>query len=109
MGNHHTLRGVAIGLVVGVTISTGAAFATIPSTNGNTISGCYAKSSGALRAIDAESGQTCSRNDLPLTWNVRGVPGPKGDSGLPDVYVGRQNPAVIDIPSGATHVRIVTL
>jgi hypothetical protein len=71
---------VAATLAVG-----GVAFATIP-TNG-VISGCYLKSGGTLRVIDATTGK-CSSKETSLNWNVQGAPGSQGPQGPP----GEQGP-----------------
>jgi hypothetical protein len=56
----------------------GIAVAAIP--DGNTISGCYSKITGALRVIDTAKGQKCFNFvEVPLAWNQVG---PKGDQGI---------------------------
>ena len=51
-------------------------YATIPD-SGGTIHGCYAKSGGSLRVIDA--GVTnCKSTETSLDWNVQGQQGPQG-------------------------------
>jgi hypothetical protein len=67
-------------LVVAVLALTvgGVAFATIPS-NG-VITGCYQKSGGTLRVIDATT-SNCSSKETSLSWNVQGPPGPTGSPG----------------------------
>lgn len=60
---------------VGVMAAVGVAYSAIPSDG--VISGCYTKSGGTLRVIDATTG-TCSSKETSLAWNVQG---PKGDSG----------------------------
>lgn len=67
------LGGVALILAMG-----GVAYATIPS-NG-VISGCYTKSGGTLRVIDATTG-SCSPKETSLNWNVQGAAGPQGPAG----------------------------
>jgi hypothetical protein len=59
----------------------GTAYATIPDGNG-VIHGCYAKSGGTLRVIDA-SVTNCKTGETALDWNQQGQPGPKGDPGEP--------------------------
>ncbi len=66
-------------LVVGGAVA-GIAFATIPS--GGVISGCYGKSGGSLRVIDAAS-TSCKNNEISLDWNQQGPKGDKGDKGDP--------------------------
>lgn len=60
-------------LVVGGA-AVGIAYAAIPS--GGVINGCYQKSSGALRVIDA--GTTCKKGETSLDWNVEGATGAVG-------------------------------
>jgi hypothetical protein len=67
----------------------GVALATIPG-SGGVIGGCYAKSTGALRVIDASNGQ-CKGGESALTWNQTGPQGRKGDSG-PQGPKGDQGP-----------------
>lgn len=57
----------------------GTALAAIPGAGG-TISGCVTRL-GVLRVIDAEQGQSCRRNEHPLTWSQTGPQGPQGDPG----------------------------
>jgi hypothetical protein len=57
-----------------------AALAAIPSTAG-VITGCYTKTSGALRLIDTDLKQACTTKEAQLTWNQTGPQGPKGDTG----------------------------
>jgi hypothetical protein len=72
---------VTVGLLF---VGAGVGWATIPSSNGQ-ISGCYHKASGALRVINAESGETCNANsELPISWNEagpKGTTGPRGSTG----------------------------
>jgi hypothetical protein len=72
----------AAAVAVGLTVLIGAAaYAAIPGSSG-TIAGCYAKSNGVLRVIDAEAGQTCVANkEAALSWNQQGPPGPAGPEG----------------------------
>src|SRR5258708_26205942 len=63
----------------------GAAVATIPSTPGGVITGCY-KENGELRAIDVQAGQSCKRDELQEGWEQKGAQGdvgPPGPQGLP--------------------------
>jgi hypothetical protein len=98
---------VAAALVVG-----GVAYATIPD-SGGVIHGCYARSGGALRVIDA--GVTnCKTGETSLDWNLQGQQGPvgpKGDTGAqgtagpqgPQGPTGPQGPAGPQGPSGLSH------
>src|SRR5262245_62098219 len=70
------LAGLAMVLVVG-----GIAYATIPD-SGGAIHGCYAKSGGSLRVIDA-SVTNCKSTETALSWNQagqQGLPGPPGET-----------------------------
>jgi Collagen triple helix repeat (20 copies) len=70
---------VALGIAA-LLVGGGAALATIPGSDGM-ISGCYAKRDGAVRVIDAAT-VSCKSTEAPLSWNLRGPQGPKGDTGL---------------------------
>jgi hypothetical protein len=59
----------------------GTAYATIPAGDG-AIHGCYAKSGGTLRVVDA-SVTNCTAGETALDWSQQGQPGPKGDPGAP--------------------------
>jgi len=67
-----------LGAVVAVGFA-GTAYATIPGGDG-TIHGCYAKSGGTLRVIDA-SVTNCKSGETALDWSQKGVPGPQGPQG----------------------------
>jgi hypothetical protein len=75
-------RFIALAVVGGAAVAATVAYAGIPGSNG-TITACYHKGSGALRVVDAESGERCGRTSRSLTWNVRGPAGPAGPQGLP--------------------------
>ena len=66
------------GLALAVLVAGGVAYATIPS-NG-VITGCYTKSGGTLRVIDANV-TNCRPSETLLSWNVAGVPGQDGADG----------------------------
>ena len=70
----------SIRLLVGTTVLlalfAGVAYATIPGSDG-VIRGCYAKSGGTLRVIDA-SVTNCKASETALNWNVGGPAGPPG-------------------------------
>jgi hypothetical protein len=68
------------GAVVAVGLA-GTAYAAIPGGHG-VIHGCYAKSGGTLRVIDA-SITNCKSGETALNWAQQGIPGPKGDPGEP--------------------------
>jgi hypothetical protein len=65
-------------IAAGVLALGGVAYATIPSDG--VISGCYLKSGGTLRVIDATTGK-CSPKETSLNWNVQGPAGQDGDDG----------------------------
>src|SRR3954447_26446105 len=69
---------VSGGLVLAL-LAAGGAYATIPSSDGS-IHGCYAKSGGALRVVDA-SVTGCKSGETSLNWNAAGAPGPAGPAG----------------------------
>jgi hypothetical protein len=62
-------------------LSAGLVTASIPNSLTGVISGCYAKSGGTLRVIDAQAGETCKKGELPVFWNQTGPPGPTGAPG----------------------------
>jgi hypothetical protein len=77
-----TRRALLGALTAGVAVLVaggGAALATIPG-DGGVVSGCYAKSTGALRVIDDSTTQ-CKDGEMALTWNQTGPQGTKGDPG----------------------------
>jgi Collagen triple helix repeat (20 copies) len=93
-------------------VAGGVAYATIPDSNG-VIHGCYAKSGGALRVIDA-SVTNCKSTETSLDWNVQGQqgpqgaqgpPGPQGDPG-PQGVQGVAGPQGPQGPSGLSHAYV---
>jgi hypothetical protein len=73
-------------------IAAGAAVASIPGPGG-VINGCYLKSGGTIRIIDA-SVASCKASETAISWNqtgpmgpmgLTGPPGPKGEDGLQGV------------------------
>jgi hypothetical protein len=62
-------------------LSAGLVTASIPNSLTGVISGCYAKSGGTLRVIDAQAGETCKKGELSVWWNQTGPPGPTGAPG----------------------------
>jgi hypothetical protein len=68
----------AVGALAATALAGGIAVAAIPG-EGGTVQACYTKTTGALRVIDPEKGQTCHPSkELALSW---GQAGPKGDPG----------------------------
>jgi hypothetical protein len=70
-----------LGGAVATVALAGTAYATIPAGDG-VIDGCYAKSGGTLRVIDAAV-TTCKSGETALSWSQQGVPGPTGAPGAP--------------------------
>lgn len=73
-----------VGLIVVIVavVAASAAFATIPDAGG-VIHGCFAKSGGTLRVIDATV-TNCKATEMSLDWNQsgpQGLPGPQGPKG----------------------------
>lgn len=71
-------RGVAALGVVAAVFTGGVAYAAIPGTDG-VINGCRSEASGVLRAID--EGDSCRKDEQPLSWNQAGPAGPAGPQG----------------------------
>jgi hypothetical protein len=72
-----------VALMAGFTallVAGGIAYATIPDSSG-VIHGCYSKSGGSLRVIDA-SVTNCKSTETALGWNQSGAPGPPGPPGV---------------------------
>jgi len=57
----------------------GIAYASIPEKTG-AIHGCYSIHTHVLRVIDPASSR-CGNSEVALTWNQKGVPGPRGPRG----------------------------
>jgi hypothetical protein len=93
------LKGVPWKLVVlvlaFVAAMAGVGVAAIPSSSDGVITGCYNKTSGLLRAVDAQAGATCSSSERKLTWNQTGPAGPQGNTGA-------TGPAGLQGDTGAT-------
>ena len=73
---------VAVAVVVVAAVAGSAAFAAIPDAGG-VVHGCYVKSGGSLRVIDA-SVTKCKSTETSLDWNQQGqqgLPGPQGPKG----------------------------
>jgi Collagen triple helix repeat (20 copies) len=87
-------RTIILSLVAGaLAVGGGIAYATIPADG--VIHGCYAKSGGALRVIDATV-TGCKASETSLDWNVQGPAGPTGQAGP----AGATGPAGPDGPRG---------
>ena len=74
-------------------------YATIPGPDG-VIHGCYKKSGGAIRVIDAGVTE-CAANETALDWNAQGLPGPQGPQG-PQGVQGVQGVPGTQLGSAAT-------
>src|SRR5688500_203018 len=74
------LLGATFAVLVG-----GMAYAAIPHSSSGVITGCYSKSDGTLRVIDAQSGKSCKGTEKKLAWNQTGPRGPRGAKGAPGV------------------------
>src|SRR6266478_512053 len=64
------------------------------SASAQTISACYQKNDGQLRKVNAPA--DCRPSEIPVSWNIQGAAGPKGDKGDPGtggpfIYIGRIN------------------
>jgi hypothetical protein len=95
----------------------GVAHATIPDSSG-AIHGCYARSGGSLRVIDA-SVTNCKAGETSLDWNVQGQRGPQGPQGAdgpagpsgpqgPQGPTGSQGSTGPQGPSGLSHGYLVS-
>lgn len=82
IGRHPVASGAAGALLVTVLVGGGVASSAIPSAGG-VISGCYNDKSGQLRVVDVDAGQSCGRNEVAVSWNQTGAPGPQGPAGPP--------------------------
>jgi hypothetical protein len=56
------------------------ALAAIPGPGG-VFTGCYDKTNGKLRVIDAQASKKCDRGEQQITWNQMGPQGPQGIAG----------------------------
>lgn len=70
---------VLLGLILVAAVVGGLAWAAIPA-NG-VYTGCYMKSGGTLRVIDAS--QNCKSSETRITRNQQGIPGQQGQPGSP--------------------------
>jgi hypothetical protein len=61
--------GIPVAAVLVVLVAAVATTAAIPDANG-VIHGCRNTKSGALRVIDANTGQTCSKDEAALNWEA---------------------------------------
>src|SRR6476469_7158536 len=103
----------ALAIAAGVLlVLAGFAYATIPDSSG-AIHGCYARSGGSLRVIDATVTNS-KAGETSLDWNVQGQQGPQGPQGAdghagpsgpqgPQGPIGSQGPAGPQGPSALSH------
>ena len=84
----------------------GVAVAAIPDASG-TLTGCYAKTGGQLRLIDAQAGATCTSKETAITWNQSGPAGPAGPAGQNGATNVTTRLKTISIPAGGTADGIV--
>ena len=86
-----------------VVVSVGVAYAAIPHSSTGVISGCYGKTTGILRVIDAQAGKHCLSFETPISWNQKGLKGDNGDPGAPGLagLAGASGPAGATGPGGA--------
>ena len=86
----------ALATAAGVLLAAGGvAYATIPDSSG-AIHGCYARSGGSLRVIDATV-TNCKTGETSLDWNVQGQQGPQGHRGRTPIKVPENAAADIDL------------
>ena len=87
-------------------VGAGVSYAAIPDSGTGVISGCYSTVTGAVKVIDAQSGQSCGLLQKPLNWNQTGPVGPQGPVGAtgPQGPVGATGPQG---PSGTATVQRV--
>jgi uncharacterized protein YjbI with pentapeptide repeats len=95
---HITRPGIAVVVSVALALTvTTVVFARIPAkipdANG-VVHGCYNKATGVLRVTDS----SCATGEKKLSWNQKGVQGPKGDPGLQGAKGDKGDPG----PVGAT-------
>jgi hypothetical protein len=97
------MKRLVIGVIAGLTLAGGVAYATIPD-SGGVIHGCYVKQVGILRVIDTSSGQKCTALEAPLDWSQQGPAGPAGPAGPqgPQGDEGPAGPAGPQGPAGPT-------
>jgi hypothetical protein len=72
--NRFRLRGLAVGVVIGLAVGGSIAYAAIPDSPSGQISACYPTSGpdkGKLSVIDASAGQSCGAGEAALSWQQR--------------------------------------
>ena len=71
-----TVMAVVLVLSSGMIVS-----ASIPDSQTDVFSACLSKSTGAIRLIDAQAGETCKKGEALVQWNKTGPQGQQGDRG----------------------------
>lgn len=91
---------LAVAIVMGFAMIT---LGSIPAPNG-TITACVEPSSGTIHLIDTARTSRCHPNQIRVTWNQKGSPGPQGPQGPqgPAGPQGPQGPSGAAGPAGAT-------
>lgn len=91
-------RVASVGVVFAFVVAGATALASIPDAIG-VIHGCFRTSTGALRVIDSDAGETCRSGETSLNWNQQGPTGPQGLQG-PVGPVGAEGPPGPQGPTG---------
>ena len=96
--------GLGTGVVAGALLVGGVAVAAIPTAGSGVIYGCRNVRTGALRVIDAAAHAKCVRGEAALSWNSKGVTGPRGLAGVKGDPGAKGDPGVKGDPglSGVT-------
>lgn len=74
LGETSSRHPVTAGLFVGLAVATilgggGIALAAIPSTSTGTYTGCVVRQTGAIRVIDRQDGERCTRREKTIAWS----------------------------------------
>ncbi len=76
------MKRLIIGVITGLALAGGVAYATIPDSSG-VIHACMLNKIGTIRLIDPSAGQRCSSSlETAVSWNERGQQGVAGPAGL---------------------------
>jgi hypothetical protein len=101
------VRHAAVAAVVAIVVG-GVAAASIPDSGTGVITGCYQRSTGRLRVIDAEAGDRCSRTESPITWNQSGPQGEPGPAGPSNAFYTMEREQVTLPAQGETTIATLT-
>lgn len=71
MANGRQRRGLLVGLALVLGATSGIAYASIPDAGG-VVHACFTKTSGSLRLIDTDAGQTCKSNESAIALYSKG-------------------------------------